>query len=162
VIEVLRRPVEFALRPVVGVQNRLIGGRCSADECHAECIGNQFGADMVGDGPTDNHARVGVHDRGAIQLPFHGGVLGDVGEPKPIRCFYGELAPDQVVLGRRPGLAAPVAAPVEALHAGGPHEPGHAFVVDLPAQTQRELGVHARPAVRFPGIGVDRDDAFRQ
>jgi hypothetical protein len=53
----------------------------SADDGHAERVGDEFGAHVVGDGPADDHSGIGVEYRGAVDFPFFGVVFGDVGYP---------------------------------------------------------------------------------
>jgi hypothetical protein len=48
----------------------------------------------------------GVLDRAQVQLALAGGVLGDVGQPQPVRGVGCELSLDQVVVHRRSWFAA--------------------------------------------------------
>jgi hypothetical protein len=89
-------------------------------------------------------------------------MLGDVGQPQPVRAVDGELAVHQVVLGRRAGRATAGSAPVEALDTGLAHEPGNPLVVDRQAQPEHELGMDPWPPVRLAGIVVDLLDEFQQ
>src|SRR5918998_1709286 len=121
--------------------------------CHAERIGDEFGAHVLGDGPADDELGIGVHDRGAVDLALECGVLGDVGDPQPVRLGDGEVAVDQV----RGGLcvrvaegAAAASPPVEALDPGVAHQPGDPLEVDWKPETEGQLGVHARGAIH-PG-----------
>ena len=54
-------------------------------------------ADRVADDP----ARVDILDRAEVELALSGGVLGDVGQPKPVRGACGEVATDEIVVRRR-------------------------------------------------------------
>ena len=47
---------------------------------------------MVVDGPTDNETGIRVHDRSAVDLPFLGRVLGDIGDPQAVRRIDREAA----------------------------------------------------------------------
>ena len=72
-------------------------------------------------------------------LALRGRVLGDVGDPQPVRGVDGELPVDQVELGcggRVADGAAAASAPVEALDAGLAHQPGDPLAVDRQAQAR--------------------------
>jgi hypothetical protein len=58
--------------------------------------GDQFGSDMLGHRPADDSAGVGVHHGGAVQLALLSGVLGDVGDPQPVRSVHSEPTIDRV------------------------------------------------------------------
>ena len=63
--------------------------------------GGHPGVHRVADDPVG----VDVLDRAEVELALAGGVLGDVGQPGPVRAGRGELAGDQVIVDRRPGFA---------------------------------------------------------
>ncbi len=121
---------------------------------------------MLSDGPADDSAGKGVHHRGAVQPPFAGGVLGDVGDPQPVRRVCGELPVDQV--GRRLSVrvadGAAAAPPLaEALDAGSAHESGDALGVDRQPESHGQLGVHAgRPVCLHVRVCVDFLDVFEK
>ena len=88
------------LRAVIGMQDRRLPPVASglpADDRHAERVDDQLGAHVLGDRPADDQPGVGVHDRRAVHLALRRRVLGDVGEPQPVRRVDRELAVDQVV-----------------------------------------------------------------
>ena len=91
-----------------------------------------------------------------------GGVFGDVGQPQPVDAGRGEVALHQVVLGGRPGRAAAVSSPVQALDPRLAQEPGDPLGVEGPAPAQREFGVDPGPAGGFPGFFVDLLKVFEQ
>jgi hypothetical protein len=76
-----------------------------------------------------------------------GALLGDVGHPQPVWCWWSKVALDQVgcwdglgVAAGQPGPPPPMAA----LEASGPQQPGDPFAAHLDVQAQAQLGVHAR------------------
>jgi hypothetical protein len=114
---------------------------------HVEGVQDQFGAQVVGHRPADDPAGEAVqHDR-EVQPAFAGALLGDVGHPQPVWCWWGEVAFDQVgcwggvwIAAGQPGQPAAMAA----LEASGPHQPGHPLAAYMHVQSQAELGVHTR------------------
>ena len=74
----LRGPVEFRLAAVVAVDHGARGSAASAQAGHLEGVDDQFGAQVVGDGPADDAAGVGVQDDGAVDPALLGAVLGGV------------------------------------------------------------------------------------
>jgi len=51
---------------------------------------------------------------------------------------------------------------VEALDPGVAHQPGDPLEVDRQPETEGQLGVNARGAVRFAGLGMNLSDLFQQ
>ena len=128
------------LATVIGVQYRLfIAGLfigLAANNGHAQGVGDQFGAHVPGNRPADDKPGIGVQHRGAVQGTFPGGVLGDIGNPQPIRLGDGEIAVDQIRAGCCVWVAdgtATASAPVEALDAGLTHQPGNPLPGSLTA-----------------------------
>ncbi len=139
--------------------------RASAEYGHAEGVDDEFGAHVVGDGPSDCFPGEYIDDCRAVDFPFSGGVFGDVGAPDLIRSVDGEVAVDQVGVGVGvlvPDGAAVVASPVEALDPGLAHQPSDAFVVHRDTESEGELGVHTWPSVGAPGLCVDFLDVFEE
>jgi hypothetical protein len=92
-------------------------------------------------------------------------VLGDVGEPQPVRGGGGELAVDQVTGRLRVWVAHRAAAAsshVQATDAGLAHEPGHPLLVHDQAEPESQFSVHPRGPVRFSRLLVNFGDAFEQ
>jgi hypothetical protein len=114
---------------------------------HVEGVKDQLGAQVLGPRPADDPAGEAVqHDR-QVQPAFIGALLGEVGHPRPVRSWWGEVPLDQVGCGG--GLWVPAGqaaqpATVAALEASGPHQPGHRFAAHLHVPTEPQLGVHAR------------------
>src|SRR5947208_6438551 len=65
-IEVLRRPVEFALASVIGVVHDANGGSAMGNG-HVERVEHQLGAEMVGHRPSDDAAAERVDDHRDIE-----------------------------------------------------------------------------------------------
>src|SRR5215475_5566224 len=53
----------------VGMDHGLADGWSAAVDRHHESVGDEFGAHMPRDSPTDHHSRKSVHDRGQIRPP---------------------------------------------------------------------------------------------
>ena len=88
---------------------------------HVQGVADQFGSEVVSDGPADHPARPGVDDRRQIDLAFPGGMFGHIGHPQPVRAVDPELAMDQVLskqISRVAAGAARLAGPVTALQTG--------------------------------------------
>jgi hypothetical protein len=146
---------------------RIVGAllRLSADDGHAQRVGDQFGAHVLGNGPSNNKPGIGVHHRRAVHLAFQRRVLGDIGDPQHVRGVDGELAVDQVGAGlgvRVPDRAAVASAPVEALDPSLAHQPSDPLEVHRQAQPEGRFGVDARRAVGAARLFVDPADLFQQ
>jgi hypothetical protein len=115
-----------------------------------ERVDSEAGGHAVGHGVPDDPVAAGVGDRAQIQLAIGRRVLGDVGQPQPVRCCGGKSPGDEVVVDRWPwravqatfaGVAAEQALlgaqPVDAVAAGGDPDAGE-LVGDEPVA---ELGV---------------------
>ena len=110
-------------------------------------VDDEFGADVVGDGPAHDLAAEHVEHRGAVDLAFTGRVLG-VGALQPVRPVGDEPALDQVVVdGRVRVAAAGLAGSTDAADPGLPHEPSDALAGDRQAHPEPQLGMNARSAV---------------
>jgi hypothetical protein len=119
----------------------------ATDDGHAQRVGDQFGAHVLGNGPADDEPGVGVHHRGAVQDAFGGAVFGDIGNPQPVWLGDGEVAVDQIRAGCRVRVtdrAAATSTPVEALDAGLAHHSGDPFEVHRQPQPERQLGMDPR------------------
>ncbi|MFT7649296.1 MAG: hypothetical protein ACI8Y4_004057 [Candidatus Poriferisodalaceae bacterium] len=67
---------------------------------HLDCVGDEFGTDVVGDQPANHPPRVSVdHDR-AVDLAGVGWVFGDVHDPQPVRYRRVERTVDQIIRDR--------------------------------------------------------------
>jgi hypothetical protein len=117
---------------------------------------------VIGDRPSNDESHIGVHDGCTVQFPFSCRMLGDICQPQPVRCIDGEATSDQIALGRRPGRAATVSAPVEPLATGLAHQSGDPLVVHRQPQAKRELGVHSWPAVSPARLSVHLLTVFEQ
>ena len=126
---------------------------------HLQGVDDELGADVVRDRPADDASGERVHDGAAVDPSVVGAVLGDVGEPHPIRRLSDELALDEVVVGGRLGLPvamfALVADPAQASDA---HQARDALTAADQAEAEAELGVDPRRAVGAARVVVDLHD----
>ena len=139
------------LRTVIGVQYRmLIVGLfigLAADDGHAQGIGNEFGAHVLGNRPANDQSGIDIHHRCAIQDAFHRGVLGDIRDPQLIWLGGGEVPVDQIRTGccvRVTDRAAVASSPVEALDTGLAHQSGDPLEVHRQPQPERQFGMDPR------------------
>jgi hypothetical protein len=128
-IEVLRRPVEYTLGAVVRMDDRL--WRCGPRLAGlVDGVEDQRGLHSPIDGPTDHLARVQIEHHAAVELPFAGRMLGDVGQPQLVRTSGDELALDQVLAGWCIlEVRVALLRPRQARKAQFTHEPLHQLVV---------------------------------
>ena len=130
---------------------------------HLEGVDDQLTSEVIGDGPTDDPPRVGVDDCGAVDPPVAGAVLGDVGEPHPVRLLGAEPSLHQIDMSRRRWLPATAFALVaDALQTGQPHQSGDAFAADPHPEAETQLGMNARRAIGAARLVVDPGDRLRQ
>ena len=137
--------------------------RGAATACYGLLKGvhGQRGLHTAGHGVPHDPPGVHVLDHAEVELALAGGVLGDVCQPEPVRCFCGELTLDVVIVHGRawpaPVLATPgperavpmvlVAQPPGG--SGGHGLPGRLGLV--PQQPVPELGIVVVGGVQ--GIG---------
>jgi hypothetical protein len=69
-----------------------------------ERVDGEAGGHGAGHGGADDPVGAGVLDRAQLQLGVGGRVLGDVGQPQPVRCWGGASPGDEVVVDGWPGL----------------------------------------------------------
>ena len=100
--------------------------------------------------------------RGAVHPPLFGAVLGDVGDPQPVRGVSGELTLDQVLEHRRGAVSVAPPAPVDPLQAVQAHQPLDPLPAASELPAQGELGVHPSHPVGAAGGAVDVDDRVEQ
>jgi len=151
VVEVLRRPLEFTLAAAVGVEDepRI---RPTLRERHLEGFAHQRGAQVIGQGETDDAAGREIDDRGHVGPALVRAHVADVAAPDGVRRVRlgGEVAAQQV---GRPGCRGvrdrgALRAPASASHdAATRHQPGHALAGDAlaalaqrPHDTRRAVG----------------------
>ena len=76
-LKVLRRPIESALRAVVGMYQS-VWSDSAVGACHVQGVDDQAGAHMIGQLPADDHAGGQVDDRGQIQPALTRFQVGDI------------------------------------------------------------------------------------
>jgi hypothetical protein len=165
-LEVLRRPVEFADRPVVGVEDRP-GQRPAGRGGGLEGVLDEAGAHVVGDRPTSEPPAVAVDHGGQVQVGAVGqrqvrdvadvAVTGRLGGEVPVEQV-GDLLPRRLGdRGPHPPLLLVAADPVLA------HHPRDPLVVD--PLTSRCVVVELRGDPRCATglvLGVDGPDPLDQ
>jgi len=90
-----------AVPPPVAVTNGCVAPGAAVPPGHFQGVHDQLAAGVVGDGPAHDHPRPHIEYGAAVDLPFTGGVLGDVGAPNPVRALGNEPAAHQVLVHRR-------------------------------------------------------------
>jgi hypothetical protein len=127
-------------------------------------IGDQLGAQVLGQGEPDHPARGDVDHGGQIQPAFPGRDVGDVATPAGVDRggVDGKVAADQVCPGasRRIGDRGPLPPARSATaQARGPHQPGHPLS-GVPIAAATQFGVDAWGAVAALGRLVGLADQF--
>lgn len=128
----------------------LPGRRPAPPPSHVQSVEDQLGAQVIGDRPSDDAAGEDVQDDRAVDPALSGAVLGDVGDPEPVRAVGGEPPVDQVrrrlCRGIPDGAAAP-ATSMDALQTGRAHQPLDAFAAAADTTLEAQLSVDARCAI---------------
>ena len=123
---------------------------------HLHGVDDQFGAHVISDRPADHPAAPGIEHHSEVHLALAGRVLGDVGDPQPVRALRRELAVDEVIAEGGVGVTtgAATASFVHPDDPVDPHQPLDPLTPDTVSLTQLELVVDpggpigaARPAV---------------
>jgi hypothetical protein len=145
--------------------DRLAGRRLAPPAGHVERVDDELGSEVIGDRPADDEAAPRVDHHRAVDASVAGWVLGDVGDPQPVRSGGLELADDQII--GRDGVAvascAALAAPAgDALELGVAHEALHPLAADADVLAEAELGVHPRAAIGATGLAVNLADGLDQ
>jgi|GEM_PF-4134923 hypothetical protein len=96
-IEVLRRPVEFALTPMVGVHDGVLFVAMASPDRHLQRVGDELCTQVIGNRPTDDATAVGVDHRCEIDLALGRSVLGDVADPQRVRTLDREAPVHEIV-----------------------------------------------------------------
>ena len=104
---------------------------------HFQSVQHEFRADMVRHRPADDHAATGVEHHSEIEEAGRGRHEGDIGNPKSVGLFGGEVAIDEVECW--PGSLVTSRRRRAAFTAGGAHQP----------RTAHETGNSLRPC-RLP------------
>lgn len=86
----MRRPVDFALRPVIRVMDEL-GGRRAASERHHEGVDDEVGGLAFAHRPARHATVVEDLDPGEVELAVTAFELGDVRDPPLIGSPGGEV-----------------------------------------------------------------------
>jgi len=101
-------------------------GWLAAPGRHLHRVGDEFGAEVICDGPADHASGPRVDDDREIDLAVQRGVFGDVHDPKPVRAIRVEGPVHQVVVDvtvTGPGAAPVSFGVVDPDRSADPHEP---------------------------------------
>ena len=125
----------------------------------AQCCDGKAGGHPLVEGVADDPVAEDVLNRAAVELSFCGGVLGDVGQPEPVRGGGGELALDEVVVHGRSGRL--TATPSALLGRGGPDpllgaQPPDPPFADDQAVALELVGQEPVAELRIIGVGVEQ------
>ena len=142
IIKLLRRPLEFALRAVVGVDD---AARCRTAilDGHVEGVHNQVRILHAVDGPSDDASRVRVEHATAVNLSFTRGVLRNVRAPQLVGPVPMEPAVHEIVGRHYATQSFDPGGTGKAVSAGVVHQHRHESLADEDAESLREFGVHA-------------------
>src|SRR6266487_1903672 len=155
------------LAALIAVEDHAGAGVAGGDRV-GQRTGDELGAQVIGQGVTDDAAGGDVDHGGQIQPPFPGADVGDVPAPAGVEVgrVGGEVAADPIrpccgswVGDRRflPALRCPAPDPCRA------HQPGDALAA-VPVSPAAQLGVDPRGAVAAFGLlmhGLDLAGEFR-
>jgi hypothetical protein len=128
-------------------------------------VDDELGAHVMVHRPAHDPAAVDVLDGDEVQPPLPGPEVGDVGNPEHVRRLGPELPRDEVIRDPDAGnpdrrLALPAAD--QPRQAGLAHQPLDAFLADVGAVREPQLGVDAPRAVDATTIAVDLLDLLEQ
>lgn len=128
-VEVLRRPIESALRPAVAVMDQAtIMLRLARIERLFQCIKDEVGSHRRADAPTHDASGKHVDDKGHVQPALPGRDVGEVRDPQLVRALGPELPIDPVQRAKGLAVADRRAHPLVPPHASQPllaHQPFH-------------------------------------
>ena len=85
-------------------------------------------------------------------------MLGDVGEPNPIRPISGELSLHKIIMCCGAGAVPALMPMAHAVNIGCPHQGCHAFTANAKPQAHAQLRVNPGSPIRATGILVDLHD----
>ena len=151
----LPKASEVYCDPLVGVMYDPLGAALS--QRHVQRPEHQFGAKMVGHGPSHHPAAEHVEHDGQVHEPRPGRHVGHVGHPKPIRRIGLELAFDPVRDHTMALVHARSAHASASAHPGQPclaHQTSHPFAAH-PAAAGHQLGMDPRRPVGATRCLVD-------
>jgi hypothetical protein len=125
---------------------------------YLQCVRDELGAHVLGHGPPNNPARIGVLDGGEIEPPLPGPEIGDVSDPQDVRGVRLEASFDEVI-GDPDARHADRGAALLDLHQprdpGVPHQPADPFARDDDALAEPKLGLHPARAIDPACVLVD-------
>ena len=148
----LRQPIGSALRAVVAVNYDAF---CFAVlDRHSQGIDDQVGGLGRVDRPADHPPGGRIEHDGAVDLAFPGRVLGDVGQPQPVRLGPGEVPVDEILGGWCVRDLAVLGPARQACQSEAPHHQLHRAAGHDRLAAQHQLGVNPAGPVGLAGLGV--------
>ena len=148
----LRRPIEFTLRALVGVMNDFLGA--ALPDRHVHRLQDECGAQMIRHRPANHTATEHVDNDGQIQETRPCGHVGDVGHPEFVRMLRPEISINQI--RSRTGIAIPNRRPspfaaAGALQTGRFHQARHPLPSHVVSGID-QFGMNARDSVGRSGV----------
>jgi peptidoglycan/xylan/chitin deacetylase (PgdA/CDA1 family) len=101
---VLRRPIEFALRPGVGMTYETFEGGASPPARHFESVEHHVGLHVARHPPADDHPAERIGDEVRVGEAGPCGHVRQIRDPQGVRASGGEDAPDQIRVALRGGV----------------------------------------------------------
>jgi hypothetical protein len=132
---------------------------------HLQGLQDQLGPEVIAHGPPHHPTGEAVDGHGQVEEPRPGRDVGDVGHPRAVWLGGSEVGLQQVRCWGSRGILAsgPEAlAPMHALQATGPHQPGYPFLAAGDPVAQPKLGVDRRCPIGPTAVRVDSGDHLCQ
>jgi hypothetical protein len=147
-LEVLRRPLDFALAAGITVVDEPFDRGASAPHRNLQGLGGEGRSKMPRDRPPGDHAADHVLDEGDVAEPGPGPYVREIRDPQPVRGFGTEVALDQV--RRRSGFGVVAGgelgpSPPSPLQASFTHETPHPVTADPDAFSVQLMPTLASP-----------------
>jgi hypothetical protein len=139
-----------------------VGVWVAVGDGHAERVRDERGVLAVIDRPANDASTERVEHDAAVKLSFSRGVLGDVGDPQPVRFDSGEVPVDEVGGGNDAWDLLASFRAWEAVDLGSRHQHLDGVVADLDASVEGEFSVDASGAIGASRCGVHLDDLIEQ
>ena len=129
---------------------------------HLEGVDDEFGPDVIGDGPPDDAPAEHIEDGTAVDLAVPRRMLRDVDDPELVGSLGYELPLHEIVVDGRSGPSSALPAMTHALEIGTAHEPGHPLPPDASSPAKLEFGVDTGCPIVGPGRLVDGEDLVQE
>lgn len=130
------------LRPLVAVDHRLSAKEITLFDHHAEGIRHQGGCRLAIDLPLNDTSTEGIQDNGAVELPFSGGMLGNVRDSELARSVPIEVSLYTISGARRTRDSTVSGTARDPLQPRSTHEHFHGLQPNRNASAKRQLRMH--------------------